>query len=154
MRKQAGIGLVLASVVFAGVFVWVAADRELSSLENVLLQVFSLALGLMGSYILGQESTRQSAREMMKPHARSAFRRLISLYRGLTRVATEIETARATLPREQYVLSSLDRLDGIVIEQIATAGDALEDWSDIVPEEVEELRAKLLALSAGERSNG
>ena len=29
------------------------------------------------------------------------------------------------------------------IEQIATADDALEDWADIVPDDVDELRKKL-----------
>ena len=34
---------------------------------------------------------------------------------------------------------ALARLEAIVIEQLATADDALEDWRDIVPEDVEEL---------------
>ena len=33
-----------------------------------------------------------------------------------------------------------------VIEQIDAVDDALEDWRDIVPEDVEELCAKLVAL--------
>ena len=42
--------------------------------------------------------------------------------------------------------SALDRLESIVIEQIDTVDDALEDWRDIVPEDVEELRAKLVVM--------
>ena len=34
---------------------------------------------------------------------------------------------------------ALAKLDAIVAEQLATADDALEDWRDIVPEDVEEL---------------
>lgn len=46
--------------------------------------------------------------------------------------------------------SVLDKLESLVIEQIATANDALEDWRDIVPEDVEELRAKLVAMRTRE----
>ena len=35
------------------------------------------------------------------------------------------------------------KIEVIVIEQLATADDALEDWRDIVPEEVDELSRKL-----------
>ena len=36
----------------------------------------------------------------------------------------------------------LEKLEAIVVEQIATANDALEDWRDIVPEDVKELMSK------------
>jgi hypothetical protein len=39
---------------------------------------------------------------------------------------------------------ALARLEAIVIEQLATADDALEDWRDIVPEDVKELRGRLV----------
>ena len=35
------------------------------------------------------------------------------------------------------------KLEGIVVEQLTTASDALEDWRDIVPEDVEELYQRL-----------
>ena len=38
---------------------------------------------------------------------------------------------------------TLPKLNALVIEQLATADDALEDWRDIVPEDVEELKQKL-----------
>jgi hypothetical protein len=121
----------------------VATYRDLTSLENVLLQVISLGLGLIGSYVLGRESARDAAKEMVKPHARSAFRRLLSLYRSLSRLAYAIETMREDGKVHAETTQVLDKLEGIVIEQIATADDALEDWRDIVPEDVEELRAQL-----------
>ena len=37
----------------------------------------------------------------------------------------------------------LDRLEDVVTSQILTADDALEDWSDVVPEDVKELRNRL-----------
>jgi len=40
-------------------------------------------------------------------------------------------------------MAILDRLDAIVTEQIGTADDALEDWNDVVPEELTSLREQL-----------
>lgn len=124
--------------------------RSLTGIESVLLQVFSLGIGLLGSFILGRESAREAAKDLVKPHARSAFRRLLSLYRSLSRLAVAIQNARPVNNADPIHPSVLDRLESLVIEQIATADDALEDWRDIVPEDVEELRAKLVAMRAME----
>ena len=36
----------------------------------------------------------------------------------------------------------VDRLESIVVEQIATAADALEDWRDVLPEDLYALQAE------------
>lgn len=151
MNKRAGIILVVVALVIAVIFSIVATFRNLTGLENVLLQIFSLGIGLIGSYVLGKESASQAARELIKPHARSAFRRLLSLYRSLSRLAYAIQTARQVNNPDPTTSLVLDKLEGIVIEQIATADDALEDWRDIVPEDVEELHAKLVSMDRTER---
>ena len=66
---------------------------------------------------------------------------MMSLYRSSSRVALEIESSRSRGDNNNGEMA-LARLEAIVIEQLATADDALEDWSDLVPEEVAELRAK------------
>ena len=142
-----------ASFVIAGAFIYTSIGRNLTTLENTFFQIFTLAAGLVGSYLLGRESATQNARELMKPHARSAFRRLVALYRGLSRIGSEIEVSRLTLSSDQYLNSCLGKLEGMVTEQIATAADALEDWNDIVPEEVQELKQKLESLDKGVSSN-
>ena len=134
--------LVLIAFVVMGFSVYVASKRELSDLENILLQSFALAFGLVGSYYFGKQSANDAAKEIIKPHARSAFRRLISLFESLSRVAIEIESSKNTdNPQSESV--TLAKLEAIVIEQLATADDALEDWRDIVPDDVAELRDKL-----------
>ena len=143
MDKRAGIALVAGAILVSIIFMIVAAYRDLTALENVLLQVFSLGFGLLGSYVVGRESARDAAREMVKPHARSAFRRLLSLYGSLSRLAYAIQTIRSDGNAHLDTMRVLDKLEAIVVEQIATADDALEDWRDIVPEDVAELRAKL-----------
>ena len=124
--------LVVASVVVAIAFVYLASVRTLTNLENVLFQIFALATGLTGSFIFGRQSARAAAREMIEPHARSAFRRLRSLYDGLSRVAeTIVGTEDDTV--------KLKMIEAIVVEHISTADDALADWQDMVPDSVAEL---------------
>jgi hypothetical protein len=130
--------LILASLIMVGSSVYIASERDLTSLENALLQAFSLALGLIGSFQFGKQSAKDAAKELIKPHARSAFRRLISLYESLSRVGYVIEETS-----DAYDSSiTMGKLQAIVIEQLATADDAIEDWNDIVPEEVAELKDK------------
>jgi len=136
--------LVLVAILVAGVSVYIATQRTLTSLEGVLLQSFTLIAGLFGSFLVGRQSAKDAAREIIKPHARSAFRRLMSLYESLSRVATEIEKSLSGEGNKNSE-GDLARLKAIVIEQLATADDALEDWNDIVPEDVAELRDKLKA---------
>lgn len=145
MYKKTGIALIVASIAIAFVFLIAATFRKLSELELVMFQVFILCSGLIGSYVFGRESALESAKDIIKPHARSAFRRLLSLYNSLSRLALAIQSARPANHSDPVNSFVLDKLESIVIEQIATANDALEDWKDIVPKDVEELLAKLVA---------
>ena len=133
----------LGALALLSFFVYVAATQEnLTSLESVLLQFISLAIGCGVSFFVGRRSVSDAAKEIIKPHARKAFRRLVSLYRSLSRAANAIKSAQDNeSPENQRV--TLAKLDAIVTEQLATADDALEDWNDIVPEDVEELKQKL-----------
>lgn len=140
MNKVSGRILVVLAVVVSIIFIIVATIRDLSALENTLLQVFSLGLGLVGSYILGQESARNAGREMMKPHAKSAFRRLLSLTQSLSRLAQTMESIRPRQEESPHIPAILDRLEGIVVEQIAQAADALEDWRDVLPDEFQAMK--------------
>ena len=127
-------------------FVYEATARTITPLEGALFQFFALAAGLTGSFIFGKQSARAAAQEIIKPHARSAFRRLTSLYLGLSKIARAIKAARNL--RSDSV--ELAELDGLVMSQLATADDALEDWRDIVPEELDDLRQRLSASSSDE----
>ncbi len=130
--------LIIISLVVLGRFIDVAATRSLTHLEGVLLQLFSLLAGVGGSFIFGRQSARKAAREIIKPHARSAFRRLLSLYQSLSRVAATIESSQNfESPVENQV--TLAKLEAIVVEQLASADDAIEEWKDIVPEDVKDL---------------
>ena len=69
----ASIGLITISMVVALIFLIISNERELSSLENILFQLFTLSFGLFGSFLFGKISARDAGREIVKPLARSAF---------------------------------------------------------------------------------
>lgn len=135
--------LILVAVGASCLFAVVASRRPLTSLEAVLLQAFTLGAGLVGSFLFGRQSARATATELVKPHARSAFRRLLSLYESLGRLFQAIEGARRQEEPQSGGGSRLDVLQVIVVEELATANDALEDWRDLIPEDVAELDRRL-----------
>ena len=77
--------------------------------------------------------------EVIKPHARSAFRRVTALYQSLYRLSNRIEELNRENPDNR-----LELIQALVHEQIATGQDAMEDWRDIVPEDVEEIERRSL----------
>ena len=94
-HKQIVLTLIgFGTLVTLGFFVYIASTRTTTSLENALLQIISLALGMGASYYFGRRSVDKAAKEIIKPHARSALRRLTSLYRGLSRAAEVVDSAQ------------------------------------------------------------
>jgi len=137
-----GVGTAVYVVVISG-------QRQLSQLEFALFQIIEVALALVGAFFVGQRSAGAAAADVVRPHARSAFRRLTSLYEGLGRLRSSIDDRRAFLDGVAnkskstvdmaYVQTQLDILSVQVIAELATANDAMEDWRDLVPDEVERL---------------
>jgi hypothetical protein len=149
---QPAFWMIMLSVVLGGVTVWVGTQKNPSGLAVALLQGITLVFGTVGAFVLGKDASSAAARELVRPHARSAFRRVQNLYRGLSRqqevIALEQMRLREVselnddgmIPFEQ-ARASLFALGYMVIEQISTADDALEDWRDLVPDEVEAIEA-------------
>lgn len=137
--------LIGASIILTIGSCFVSAIRPLTQLEQSLISGIGLALGLWGSAVLGAQSAKTAAKDIMRPHARSAFRRVLGLYGSLGRLANTIAESQETntaSSRAEYT-HVLNKLQAIVTEQIKLADDALEDWDDIVPEEVEAIRNKV-----------
>lgn len=131
--------LIIISFSLVWFFLYIASQRNLSSLENIFLQIFILTTSLAGSFLLGKIFSQNSAYDAIKPHARSAFRRVLALYGGLSRLAKSVDNEINVSKKN----NALEKIKAILIEQLATADDALEDWNDIVPEEVEEIESRL-----------
>ena len=136
VEKFAPILLILVSFGLMSFFAYTATSRSLTPVEAVILQIMSLLSGFGGSYLAGRKASSDAAKEIIKPHARSAFRRLIFLYRSISRVAHVIDSNQADSLKIAVIKA-------IVLEQISTADDAMEDWKDVVPESVEELQIKM-----------
>jgi hypothetical protein len=130
--------LFILSVLISVIFIITASGRRLSDTENILFQIFALSLGIGSSYLFGTISAKDAALEIIKPHARSSFRRLVSLYKSLGRLIQTINDRKSQNDVASYS-AALDLVEAVAIEQLASAGDAMEDWRDIVPEEVDEL---------------
>lgn len=134
--------LLLFSIGISIILAYTATKRTLTGLESTLWQIFVFAGGLAGSFIFGRQSARDAAREILKPHARNAARYLISLYKSVSRAAGAIGSSRNFESNENYYIIRA-YLIGIFGEQMATADDALENWRDILGEELEDLIQKL-----------
>lgn len=134
-------------------------DPTADPLALALLQVLTLALSLVGSYSFGQQSSRQAAQDLLRPHARSSFRLVQNLAQSFQRLGTSIGRERdllSGLSDEQEripfisVYQSMELLRVQVLEQIGTATNALEGWRDILPDEVEELERRAAAQGNNE----
>ena len=130
-------GLLAVCILTTGVVVALTVFRDPTALEVGLLQLVILATGLLGSYIFGRNSARAGAMEVIRPHARSAFRRVTALYNCLYRLSERIEELK-----DETFDYRLEIVQALVNEQIATGQDAMEDWRDIVPEEVEQIERR------------
>jgi hypothetical protein len=140
-KNKGAITLLGVSLLVSAFFIYTVTQRTLTGLEGILFQLFIFASGLLGSFLFGKQSAKIAAQEIIKPHARSAFRRLISLYRGLSRIATVIVNNSSSKSETDVTIAKIEE---IVISQISTADDALKDWEDVVPEDVEEIKKDFL----------
>lgn len=144
-KKNFSISYIIASILILGsiaivcVFIYVGSTRALTTLENIFFQIFILLASIVGSYLLGNIISRNSKYDSIRPHSRSAFRRVLSLYAGLGRLGKAVEDE---IIKDDNSSIKFGKIKAIIIEQIATADDALEDWRDIVPDEVAEIEQK------------
>ena len=139
--------LVFLSIGLSVVMISVTSSRSLTALEGTLFQLVILGAGLWGSYRISQEAAARTT----VPGARSAFRRVKSLYDSLIRVTKVIDEYRRNTPKETD--RGLEVIQAIVYEQLATQADALEDWRDIVPEDVKEIESDFEARQKQELEN-
>ena len=92
--------LVFVCVGVSILMIIVASQREVSAVESILFQVVILGTGLSGSFLFGRSSAADTARDVIRPHARSAFRRVLSMYKSMYGLSVRIEVfhRRITTP--------------------------------------------------------
>jgi len=134
------IVLTMTAIVLAVIGGIHSVKAALSPLEAAYSHGIALLLGIAGSFWGGSLSSRNAAKEIVRPTARSGFRRVRSIYVGLSRIAKDIDSLDLEDGAAQNTnLIAIGRIQSTVEAFLATADDAMEEWSDIVPEEVQEL---------------
>ena len=128
-----GLGILFVAALVA--MIVVSSLRDLSQLEALLFQVVTLGTGLAGSYRFGRNAAKDAADDMIRPHARAATRRMLSLRDSLYGLSRRIEGYKI----DQYSDNRMDVIQAIIDEQIPTGRSAVEDWRDIVPADVDEI---------------
>lgn len=126
--------LIIIAVVVAVVMIATSATRPLTPLETTLFQLVTLGAGIAGSFLLGRASAAQAARDVIRPHARSALRQLLVLGDSLHRLSGRIEGFRASGDDPR-----LDIIQTVIDEQIPMGRCSVENWRDIVQDEVDEV---------------
>ena len=126
--------LLAGCLIAAGAFVGLSWLRAPTPFETVLFQIVILITGLLGSYMYGKNSAAQAARDVIRPHARAAFRRVLFLSRSLVRLSVRIEA----MQKERYD-HRLDLIQAVVDEQADVSRDALDDWRDVIPHGVADM---------------
>jgi hypothetical protein len=109
-----------------------------------LVEAVLLVLGLWGSYVLGQTSASGGD---VRPRVRGSYRRMATLYVQLYDLTQLIASERDGLRRAEEgvrdrAVASLTFIGFAVGQNLSVVSDAMEDWADVVPEEVTDLRQR------------
>jgi len=149
LAKVPGFLLIVFACAVSAIYIHKASGSvRLTDLENALFQVISLGIGILGSFLLGGATAKENAMNIVRPHAKSAFRRVLSLYASLFRLRGTMDSIMRDLDGNPEAMTALERLKDVVTEQIETSAHTLEDWEDLVPEEVAKIKEKLSALQS------
>ncbi len=130
---------IIFSIGVSIIFILMASIREFSSLENTFFQIFITALAVGGSFLWGRKISQIYSNKTIKGYARPAFRRASFLFFSLIRLNNNIKEEIQTNKNQ----NSLEKFQASVIEQIYISLDALEDWRDIIPEDVKEIEQSM-----------
>ncbi len=138
----------------------VTANEHASELSKGLLQFifFVAASGL--AIDLGRQSLKEGTADVLKPHGLKAVRRIFRLGQAIGSFSGAIAMQRELMQRraeEQNgtveifeVEGAFAALEAHVTAQLGIVEDAIEDWRDVVPSEVEaiEERAKKTGVAS------
>ena len=138
------LGLIAIALSLIVLMLYLSTLRSLSTLELLLFQLITLSLSLLGAYLFGINAKRKSQEWALKQYARAAFRRVLTLYRSLVRMAGFLARKDTDEESSVDVRVILASLRATVVEQIGTLHDALEDWRDVIPTDVEDIEEKLV----------
>ncbi len=110
LKRVPGLALIALAGFSSVLFVNKASERKLSDLENIQFQIITMSIGLTGSYLLGGVTAREAAEDIVRPHAKSAFRRVMALYASLARLHKTMDKVKPTLVATPQAIAAIERL--------------------------------------------
>lgn len=132
-------------VVLLALTILVTGNRHSTKLENGLLQFVAFAISTAIAIAIGYISAREQAKEIVRPHGRKAVRRIVTLGSGIQSFRSILESERERMEHQASqsgqiqafeVQKTFEVLSSQVGGQLRVVEDAIEDWRDVVPEEV------------------
>lgn len=152
-KKTRGLifGCALVLVVLLVLTIIITDKAEPSGLENGLLQFIFFAVGTCIAIFLGYISAKEQAKEIVRPHGRKAVRRIVTLGTQVRSLGSVLQVERERFSHqaeaggklEAYeVEKTLEILASQLEGQLRTIEDSIEDWRDVVPEEVSALEER------------
>lgn len=146
---------VVIAAIMQVITVVVGAQDDPNKLAFGLLQAIAFGLGICASWLFGRGSVKKAAEDRIAPHARTAMRRAIALYRSLDeqerdlgRAASRLKGATRTDDNNTEVVEYL-LAEGIVANSMSLtaaftkqAEAAIMDWVDVAPDAAQQLAAE------------
>lgn len=134
-------------VILFALTVVVTANEGASELSKGLLQFIFFVAAAVLAVDLGRQSLRRATADILKPHGRKAVRRIVRLGQGIGSFSGVIATQQDLMKERGAsnngkvdvfeVEGAFATLEAHVNAQLGIVQDAIEDWRDVVPAEVE-----------------
>lgn len=135
--------LVAAAVLTVAALVALVAvkGQQLGPASSAVFQGLTVVVSIYGGLLFAREGNDESVRSA----ARKSVRRVLVNYESLGRLAAVIERVKEELlsygdgnfVRTDLVEVSLSGLSDYVVEQLASADIAVQDWRDLAPDDVD-----------------
>lgn len=138
----------MAAIVVGYFQVNVATDTPPNRLAAALLGAIALFLGIFASFVFTQAASRDAERKKVQVPARASFRRIIAVYGALRAIAERLAERSGALAAQVdadgkvpmvEVRAAMEVIEAHITGQLSTAGVAIEDWRDLIPEDVAEI---------------
>jgi hypothetical protein len=132
-------------VVLLALTILISVLPTTEGLASGLLQFLLFVISTAISIGVGFFSASTQGKEIVKPHGRKAVRRIVTLGNGIRSFAEVLQTERIRMGRQAGDSGTVDLrevettfvvLESQIQGQLRTVVDAIEDWRDVVPEDV------------------
>jgi hypothetical protein len=140
------ISIISGLTVFA-IIVYLIFAPSLPASTNLMLTLIGIYASAQVSYILGKKGSFGEAQERIKGEANKALRRIIGVRQSALRLRENVDRITSTVSANDREIGGaelvLEYFGGIyrqLSDLLENVNSSIEDWRDIVPEQVKGLR--------------